>query len=265
MDDTFMSPGSEDGFGEDVDMGFGESGVGEAALDEVENEAALEADEFGRLFRLLKRRALPLLRRIAPRAAQAVLGRLPGSLGEDEDEDEDLDLEAFGAPTTAMLLADDDESLEEQDEDDIVPGLSVEDEALAEALAAAAMTAGSEEEAAGLVGGVTIQILGPTPIRIRRMTPLMVSRATRLVKVLRRSKRTRPLVPLVSTITKKTVKRLTRRAASGKSITPRIVATTMAKQTARTLASPKRVACGLVRNRIKRKRLNRKVVARVER
>jgi hypothetical protein len=250
-------------------MGAGETAAwptGESA------EAALdpESDEFiGRALRWAKRRAgrlAPVLRRLAPIAARTVLGAAGGPAGailgqvlreeeldESEWELEDLELLELG------------EADGEDESSDTVPGLSAEAEGLAEILASAAADAESEEEAAGLIGGVTIQILGPTPIRIRRMTPLMVRRATRLTRLLRRSRRTRPLVPVVASITKATTRSLMRRAAAGKPITPRTVTRTMAGQTARTLASPKRVARALANNVIKRRQLDRRAIARAER
>ncbi len=239
----------EDGFLDDnggtvagVDMGAGEG------PEDRHPPAEQELEEFTRILAGL-RRHLPLLRRLAPLAARTVLGELdPETLDEDE-----ADLEQPG------------ESEAEAEDEDVVPGLSAEDEALAEALAAAAAVATGEEEAAGLVGGVTILILGPAPIRIRRLTPVLVRRATRLVRLLRRSPATRPLVPVVSTITKATTRRLVRRAAAGRPVTPAVAVGTMARQTARTLGRPRRIARALARNRAQRRRLDPRAIARVER
>ncbi len=277
MDERFAE--DEAGLEESFDMAVGE---GEGFAD-GETGALFEdeADEFGRLFRRLRKglgRLKPLLRRLAAGAARAVMGPAGGAaasvatrllredgLLEDEMFGESLGEDEFGLfeDEDELFAEDEDEGeFEEEDEDDRVPGLSAEAEALAEWLAATAAAAESEEEAAGLVGGVTIHILGPGPVQIRRMTPVLVKRAVRLARVLRRSPRTRPLVPVVGSIVRKTAKSLARRAAKGRPPTPKAAVRTMARHTARTLASPTKVAKALAKNRVLKQRIARRRLSR---
>ena len=62
---------------------------------------------------------------------------------------------------------------------------------------------------AALLGGVTIQVLSPAPVTVKRLTPVMVKGMTRLGRFLRRSRRTRPLVRAIPTIQKRATKMLT--------------------------------------------------------
>jgi len=277
MDERFAEDGT--GLEESFDMAVGE---GEGFADgETGALPEGEADEFGRLLRRLRKglgRLKPLLRRLAPVAARAVMGpagdvaasAAARLLREDGLLEDEMFGESFGEDEFGLFedededefFAEDEDGGEFEEEDDRVPGLSAEAEALAEWLAAAAAEAESEEEAAGLVGGVTIHILGPGPVQIRRMTPVLVKRAVRLARVLRRSPRTRPLVPVIGSIVRKTAQSLARRAAKGEPPTAKAAVRTMAKHTARTLASPNRVAKALAKNRVLKTRLARKRLSR---
>lgn len=259
-----------DGYAGTVDMGVGEAEPWAANGGLARGDG--EADQFGKLFRHIRRRVgqmAPVLKRLAPVAGRMVLGGAGGPLGalagnllredplgEAEWENELFHLESLGES--------EDELEADGEEEDEPPGLSGESEAMAELMAAAAGAADSEEEAAGLIGGVTIHILGPAPVRVRRMTPVIVRRATRLTRLLRRSPSTRPLVPVVASITRATTKKLARQAASGKPVTPATVARTMARQTARTLQSPSRIAKALTKNAVRRRRLDLRAVGRAE-
>ncbi|HHQ47695.1 MAG TPA: hypothetical protein ENK19_02270 [Acidobacteria bacterium] len=257
----------EEDLGETVDMGAGEAGplevedfAGDGELF-VEGAEEDEEEEIRRLARALEprlRALLPLLRRLAPAAARALLAGTRASPEEEEDGFED------GFEEEEELLGLEEEE-EEDGESDRVPGLGPEAEALAEALAAAASRVPDPAEAAGLVGGVTIHILGPAPVRIRRTSPVLVRRAVRLARLLRRSPRTRPLTPVVANIVKKTARTLTKHARRGKPATAKAAVRSMAKHTAKTLGSPKRLAKALARNRVVRKRLSKKAILRAER
>lgn len=272
MDDPFINGGSES-LADDIDLAAGES----SDFEELHGLEEDEADEFGRVFRRLRRKLTPLaplLRRLAPVAARAVMGgAAPGVaalLREEEEEDEDgLFEDGFLGEEEMFGLGEEEEEDEDEDEylgeDELGEGMDPETEELAELLAAAAGYADSEEEAAGLIGGVTIHIMGPAPVRIRRMTPVVVRRAVKLTKLLRRSPRTRPLVPVVAAVTRATKKSLARRAATGRPVSKATVARTMAKATAKTLRSPQTVAKALARNVVKRRRLDKKAIQRAER
>ena len=258
--------------GESEDFGMFESY-------ETEEELFGEtADDFSfkKLFRRIGRgikKVSPLLKRLAPMAATliggpaagAAVGGLTRLLREDEDldggfyEDEDFDPEEFGG-----LM--EDEDLDGEDEAEQI-GLDQLSDSLAEELAAAAGYTESEAESAAFAGGVTIQVLGPTPVRVKRMTPVMVKGAVKLTRLLRKNPATRKATPIVATVVKKTARTLVRRAAAGKSITPALTRTAMATHAAKTLASPKAVTKSLTKNVMKRRRLrriDRKIIARAE-
>ena len=270
MADDFTLGESEDFVATGVDLGAGE---GERWSEHEDGSLQPESDPFiGNAIRWARRRAkalAPILKRVAPIAARAVLGSAGGHTaavlgGMLREDDLKFEWEDEGEWESFDLLDDEDDS-ESEDEAERVPGLDPESEALVEALAAFAQAAESEDEASGLIGGVTIQILAPTPIRIRRLTPAFVRRTTRLTKLLRRSPSTRPLVPVVASIAKRTTRSLVRRAATGERITPATVGQVMARHTARTLASQKRVAGALAKNTIQRRRLDQRRIARAER
>ncbi len=139
-----------------------------------------------------------------------------------------------------------------------VPGLSLEDYALAEDLAAQAAAAECDGEAQSLVGGITIHIIAPAPFKIKKVAPIIIRRTTRLVRLLRNKKTPgRVLVRTVPTIIRRTVGSLVRKGRKGKPVTKRTAVRVLAKQTRRVLSSPKRTAAALVRNRVKRARLRR--------
>jgi hypothetical protein len=261
--------GEQDGFvATGVDLGAGEDeGWSESGLDPLDDEADPFIGKAVRWARRRVRKLAPVLRRLAPIAARVALGPAGGPaaamLGgltredefESEWEDESL-WEAFDP------FDDEDEA---EDESEAVTGLDTEAEALAEAFAALAGETESEDEASGLMGGVTIQILAPSPIRIRRLAPAFVQRATRLTRLLRRSPATRALTPVVPAIVRRASGALARGAAAGRPVSAAAVGRAMAAQTARTLGSPKRVAGALARNVIRRRRLAGRRLVRVER
>ncbi|GBD44974.1 hypothetical protein HRbin40_02471 [bacterium HR40] len=264
MEERFAETARGSSQGLDMAAGEGESPAGPGR--EPFSEA--EAEEFARLFRKWRRglaSLAPLLQRIAPLAARAVLGApatasgaMAGLLGEEESFAAELEEEGGGGFESGEeegMLAED--SGETGKDAGPLYGSVGDAAVLAEWLAAAAALAESEEEAAGLIGGVTIHILGPGPVEIRRMTPLLVERAVRLARVLRRSPRTRPLLPVVGDIVGTTAKTLARAAARGQRPGPRAALRTMARQTARTLADPSRIARALARNRVLGRRMFR--------
>jgi hypothetical protein len=188
------------------------------------------------------RRLAPILRRLAPLAARAVAGAVPG-----------------GAILGKLLR-------EDEDGFDGFDGFDGESELddLAEALLYEAARVSSDEEAASLAGGITITITGPAPLAVKRVAPTLSRGTARLVRVLRRSPATRQLVPAAGAVAKATAKSLSKRAAAGKPVTPRVAARTMARQAKRTLAKPSRVAKAVVRNAVKRRRLDKAAIRRVE-
>jgi hypothetical protein len=146
-----------------------------------------------------------------------------------------------------------------------VPGLTSQQEALAEEFAGESAETESEAEAQSLAGGVTIHILSHAPMAVRRVSPILVRRSAHLAQLLRRSPQTRPFLKTLPMINKRTAATLAQKAAKGKPITPRIAARTMARQTMRVIGNPQRAATALVKNDMHRRRLRRTAVARAER
>lgn len=275
-DPLFETMGAADGFGGDP---FGDFS-GEGPL--VSGETYEGEDQFlGRIVRRVAkvaRGAAPLLRRLAPIAAKlvagavpggAVLSALPGLLGEEPERHPDPFADPFDMedPFDFEAMSDfEEEDGEEEAWEAEVPLGEEEGESgmLAETLLAEAARAVSDTEAAALAGGITITITGPAPISVRRVTPVLTRGTANIVRVLRRSPVTRPLVPVAGAIARSTTRVLAKRAASGQPVTPAVAARVMARQTAKTLQKPSRVAKAVVRNAVQRRRLSKAAVRRAE-
>ena len=214
----------EPGFGEgefegpfDGEGPFNEGPFGEAEFESAYGEGSYGEDQFiGDLISKVKkvvRSAAPVLKTIAPIAARAVAGAVPGLgaltslLGEEENEAEWELGEEFDTE-------DEDESFETLGEEENESGM------LAEAMLAEAARAATDTEAAALAGGITITITGPAPLAVRRVAPVISRGTANIVRVLRRSPRTRPLTPVAGAIARSTARVLSKRASSGGSVTP---------------------------------------------
>lgn len=260
----------ESDFGEfEDDLALGESGF--ADFEDLDEITDFEGDEFfkglWKKVRRVARRVAPILKTIAPIAGKVVggafggpAGMMAGSalgslLGNLEDE------EAFGE----FEDFEDGEDSEDELGATAIPWLSGDNEALAELFAAEAAEAESEAEAQSLAGGITIHLIAPAPFAIKKVAPILTKRAARLTRLLRKSPSTRPLIKAIPTIQKKTVATLAKKAAKGKPVSPKSAVRVMAKQTRRVLASPKKTATAIVKNNLKRGRINKKAVMRAER
>ncbi len=199
-----------------------------------------------RRVRQLERRLAPVLEAIVPRVSR-VLGV---TFGDPLAEDELL----FGEQ--AALGHGDGEggvALEP------ATGWSAEDDALAEELAAQAGAAAGEIEASSLAGGLVVHLLASAPLEVKSLAPVLVRRIVRLVRLLRRSSRSRPLVLVVPAITRHTVASLMERLANGRRVSRRTASRTLAKEALRMLTRPRRAAVALTRNRILRGHLRRRL------
>jgi len=196
--------------------------------DELESELEDESEEFlgdvlGRWFPQGSKR-----RKFALAAARDAL---KGGLG------------AVGSGLGAVLLPD-----KEFEAEDEVELLGDDPEALMERLGDAACRARSEAEAEAFIGALIplAAKLIPTAARvIRGAAPQLIRGASRVVKTLRRSPVTRKLVRTVPTIIKNTARDVARQVARGKRVTGRSAVRSLARNTARTLSSPRRSASAL--------------------
>lgn len=230
-----------------------------------------EGDEFfKKAFRRIGRslKKFKFLRKLAPIAGRIAGGSLGGMLREEEL----LDFDGEGAEFEDFDGFDsededgEDEALQEDEAEAF--GLDTLTDGLAEELAGLASESESEAESAALLGGVTIHILSPAPIAVKRMTPVVLQSATRLGRFLRRSPQTRPLVRTIPTIQRRAVRALVKQAKRGGPVTPKAARAAMAKATYKTLRSPTMAAKGLANNAVKRRRLhriNKQAIKRAER
>ena len=230
----------EDDFEDDLEDDF---------EDDFENDWEYGADGFAEdeadpFFGAILGGLAPLLAKVAPLAINAVSGLLGGSR---EDDFEDMEDSADELTATH------------------VPGLTTESDMLAEAMGSAASKTRKPAEAQALIGGATAQILSRTPLKVKKNAPTLARAASRLTQALRKSPKSAKLVAVVPNIAKRTAATLTRKAKKGKPVSPKTAVRTMAKQTKRVLGSPKRTTSALKQNRIKAKKLNRRVIAGAER
>jgi hypothetical protein len=224
-------------------------------LGEGEGELEHEHGEqfFGRAFRGIGRlvqRAAPILRSVArvaaPIVGKVVAGALPGPFG------------ALASQGLNALLSEHEHEHElgehehehehELSEHEVSHELG-EHEAMAEAMAHYAAQAEHELEAEAMVGAATTVTISRRDRRaLRRLVPHLVRGAAILTRILRLRRRTRPIVRVVPTIIRRTVRALSRSAAAGRPITRRRAGAIMARQTRRVLSSPRYCAAVLRRN-----------------
>ena len=114
-------------------------------------------------------------------------------------------------------------------------------DALMEHLGHAAAEAESEAEAEAFIGALVplaAQILPRVAPMIMRAAPRLLKGASRLTRVLRRRRRTRPLVRAMPSILRRTVASVGRQTAQGRPVTPQTVTRTMLQQARQVLATP---------------------------
>ncbi len=221
---------------------------------ELEMESELEQGEqfFGKIFRGIRRiarRAAPILRRVAKVAAPIVgkvvsgitpfgalagpaLNALTGALGEHELESE----------------AHEHEQEHELGEHEISHELP-EHEAMAEAMAHFAAQAEHELESEAMTGAAVTIVLSARDRRaLRRLVPHLVRGAAILTRILRMRRATRPMVRVIPSIVRRTVRTLRRSAVAGRPITRRRAGAIMARQTRRVLSSPRYCTAALARS-----------------
>jgi hypothetical protein len=237
----------EDDF-ESLEMGLGEEefedfedGMGYEFGSEYE-DYEFEATEGEQFLGGLISGLAPVLAKVAPIAIDAI-----GSMFESEEE-------GFGQ---------DFEDTEDEMNATMVP-VSPANEAIAAQMVSEAAVTESEAEAQGLAGGSTIHILAGTPVKVKKVAPAIVKRVTRMVKVLRKTPKTRKLIPVTVDIVKRTAATLTKKAKKGKPVTNRVAVRTLAKQAKKVLSSPKKTAIAIAKNKHIRKKISKPAIARAE-
>lgn len=216
--------------------------------EEYEDESSYEFEDegeqfFGKIGKFLKR-AAPILKSVAKVAAPLVGTAIGGPVGS-----------ALGG-LAAKALGEgeyEDESVHGEGEREMVHEIAAHElshhEALAEIMAEAACREVHEGEAEAMAGAAAVTVISPKDRRaLRRILPYMIRGTAILTRILRRRKATRPMVRVVPTIVRRTVKELKKQAARGIPITRKRAAVTAAKQVRRVLSSPKACAAAITRN-----------------
>jgi hypothetical protein len=231
---------------------------------EFEDEA--EADLFfKRAFRAIRRagkfigrRLGPLAKRLAPFAAKALAGMIPGVgviagplagrltsalLKEGEMEAAQLEDELFGA---------------NEMEAEVAPNEAAHEAALTEVLAAEAAELESEAEAEAVLSAtlpLTISIMGGRRA-LRPVMPVMAQATGRLVNVFRsQGVAGRQLSRLIPTIERRAVATLRAASRRGQPITSALAVRAMAAATHNVLSNPRQVQRAVTRNAVLRQRI----------
>jgi hypothetical protein len=220
------------------------------AVHEGEGECEYEGEAFLGPLAGLATRALqsPALRSVALRAARAALG----ALGESESEWEG--------------------------EDELNPVRKVYPDAMLEHLAHQAMVAESESEAAEaflplipLVAGKLLPLaakaiplaakaLPKIASTVSRVVPQLTRGVSNVTRTLYRNLVTRPLMRAIPTIAQRTVGSIAGQVARGQPVTAQAALRTLARQTAATLASPRRCSHAVQRSRALDRQFHRAAV-----
>ena len=242
---------------------------------ELEWAGQTESEEFFRRLAGLARRAAtsPRLRRAARAAARAAgrglgdvgaaLGGRPGSVG--------ARVGGTAGAAVGRILADlfprsgDPElELELESEAEANPIRRVYPDALMEHLAHRAAETESEAEAEALVGALiplAARVVPRAAPAILRATPQLARGIAGATRVLRASPATRPLVRTMPQIVRRTAASIARQAATGRPVTPQRAVTTLARQTSRTLSSPRQCVVAYQRNKALDRTYHRQVRA----
>jgi hypothetical protein len=218
---------------------------------EGEYEGEYESEEFFRRIGALVRRAAPILRNVArvaaPIVGTAVGGPLGGMLGRAVSgalREEEWELEGEFEYEEEGEFEFEEEGEFEEEAEALTPT-----QAVAHRMADVAARAQTEAEAEAMIGASTTTVISPRDrATLATVLPHMVRGTAVLTRILRRRPATRPFVRTVPTITQRTARTLTRRAAAGQPVTRRTAARVMATQTRRVLGNPRTCQRALQRN-----------------
>jgi hypothetical protein len=133
-------------------------------------------------------------------------------------------------------------------------------DALMEHLGHAATAAPSEAEAEALAGAMVplaARVIPQAAPAVLRAAPNLVRGVSAVTRTLRRSPTTRPLVRAVPTIVRRTAANIAQQVGQGQPVSPSTAVRTLARQTARVLASPQQCMHAYRRSRILDQRFHR--------
>jgi hypothetical protein len=212
---------------------------------EYEYEGEFEGEEFIRRLGRLARRAAPVLRRVARVAAPIVGTAIGGPVGGM------IARTAARALLEAELEGEYEGEFEEEYEAELEAELMApptRSQAAADVMAAAASRVQREAEAEALIGAATVNALTPRDRRqLQALLPHLVHGTAVLTRILRRYPATRPAVRTIPQIVQRTGSVLSRQAAAGRPVTPRVAGRVMARQVRRVLSNPATTARAMAR------------------
>jgi hypothetical protein len=233
-------------------LGLGELGITEAEIGfegEWSGEGSYESDQFfGGVLDLLKRAAskvLPVARRLAPGVMKTIGSLVPGAgpamgmlgrlIAQAESEAQQLEAQLFG----------------QQEMWEVANTEQSHEAALAEVLAAEAVTATSEAEAVARIAAslpITITIVGGRA-PLRPVLPALTQANAHLVRSLRRrGPAGRQLLRLIPTINRRAAITLRRLARSGQRITTPVAVRALAASTRHVLGNGSVAGPAFIRN-----------------
>jgi hypothetical protein len=207
---------------------------------EAEYEGEEESEEFFRRLASQAARAVPspALRRVGQAAAQSALGGV-GGLGLDGE------VELEGEWETEF-------EGEEEAEWEANPIRRIYPDALMEHLGHRAAETASEAEAEALMSALVPLAARLAPRAagaIMRASPQLARGVAGITRALRADPAMRPLLRTLPGVVNATARSIAHQAGSGQLVTPRRAVSTLAGQTARTLASPQRSVAAWQRSR----------------
>ncbi|WP_033920047.1 hypothetical protein [Sphingomonas sp. 37zxx] len=219
-----------------------------------------EGDEFlGKIWNAAKKAAkvvAPIAKKFAPQIGSVIGGALGGPAGA-----------AIGGKLGGFVksMEAEDEG-ETEDEMNAVIRVPITDDQLSEAMAVAA-TKSRPNDAASLGSALTVTIASRAPLPVKAVIPVLAKAGSDVARTLASSRdpRARALIRTLPTIQKRTVATLTRKAQTGKPVTPRTAVRVMARHASRTMGSPQVIAKALADNAAKKRGIDRKAVAGAER
>lgn len=235
-------------------------GENDAYGDSYDQMGDMEGEEFlGKIWSAAKKAAkvvAPLAKKFAPQIGGLIGGALGGPAGA-----------AIGGKLGGFV-----QNLEAEDEGETEDELNAPvrvpqtDDQLSEAMAVAA-TNSPPVDAGALGSALTVTIASRAPLPVKAVMPVLAKAGGDVARSLAASRdpRARALIRTLPTIQKKTIATLTKKAQSGKPVTPRTAVRVMARHASRTLGNPQVIAKALADNAAKKRGLDRRAIQAAER